>query len=74
MYPLLRVIAGPNGEDTNVRPQMVLSDPATVDLKQVRVYTWADDGGRGDTTPVALEIQEVRAVPAHTRPLWSQHG
>jgi len=66
LYPLLKVIAGPDGVDTNVRPQMVLQDPATVDLRKLRVFSWPNDGSHGLTTPVAKEINEVRG-PLHTR-------
>jgi len=62
----MKVIAGPNNVDVNVRPQMVLQDPAQVDLKRVRVLSWPNDTGKGDTTPVAAEVQErQRAALRH---------
>ena len=61
MYPIMKVIAGPTGIDTNVRPQMVLQDPNEVNLRDVRVYSWFDDNGRGVTRPVAREVRQVRA-------------
>ena len=45
VMPLLRIMAGPDQEDTNVRP-FVLGDPATVDLAQVSVFTVAHPAGR----------------------------
>lgn len=59
------MIAGPDGIDTNVRPQMILQDPVTVDLRKLRVFSWPNDGSYGLTTPVANEIKEVRGHAAH---------
>ena len=62
----MKVIAGPNGVDINVRPQMVLQDPATVNLKRVRIFSWPNDTGKGETSPVVAEIQEKqRAALRH---------
>ena len=39
LYPLTRLLAGDDGQDVGIRPDLVLEDPAGVDISSLRVHT-----------------------------------
>lgn len=55
LWPLLRVLAGPDGIDAGCAP-IALGDPAAVDLRRVRVLSVEGNGA----TPVAPELLEAQ--------------
>jgi fatty acid amide hydrolase 2 len=61
LMPLLRVLAGPDGEDTGCAA-MTLSDPASVDLRGLTVLDVADDGKLGVSDE--LRAAQERAASA----------
>lgn len=64
LWPLLRILAGPDGEDQGCR-EMHLGDPAQVSFAGMRVVTIPDDGVR---TPTAdLRDAQARAADALAR-------
>lgn len=66
LMPLLRILAGEDGCDAGCI-ELVLGDPATVDVTKLRVYDVEDDGGR---TPVSDDLRAAqRRVAAHLRTL-----
>ena len=59
LWPLLKILAGPDGEDAGCR-EMPLGDPATVRFAGMRVVTVPDDGVRSPTR----DLQEAQARAA----------
>jgi len=59
LWPLLKILAGPDGEDAGCR-EMPLGDPATVRFAGMRVVTVPDDGVRSPTR----DLQEAQAHAA----------
>lgn len=55
LMPLLRVLAGPDGQDAGCQPSE-LGDPATVDVAKLSVVTIADNG-RLDVAPELRQAQ-----------------
>jgi len=59
LWPLLEVLAGPDGEPGACR-EMQLGDPGAVDIGQIRVLDVADNG----FTPVADSLREAQRTAA----------
>ncbi len=59
LWPLVRVLAGPDGECGACRP-LALGDPAEVELASLRVLDVHDNGA----TPVSAELREAQARAA----------
>lgn len=64
LMPLLRVLAGPDGEDAGCLP-LPLHDPAGVDVRQLRVLVIPDNG----SIPVSAEL-----AAAQSRAAAALHG
>lgn len=62
LMPVLRIIAGPDGEDAGCRA-MALGDPASVDIQSVRVLVMDGDGGRAR---VSEELRHAQQRAAYT--------
>lgn len=63
LYPLLKVFAGPDGIDANVRA-IELQDPKTVDAKHLVVYVIEDNGVIGCRVAKELLESQRRAAEA----------
>ena len=59
LYPLLRILTGPDGEDGE---ELELLDPSSVDLSGLRVYDLADNGVTRPTRE--LRAAQLRALDA----------
>lgn len=60
LWPLLQILAGPDGVDPLCRAGALTGDPATVDLSRLRVFSLAGNGRRRVATD--LEAAQTRAV------------
>jgi fatty acid amide hydrolase 2 len=60
LYPLVKLLAGPDGIDTGCET-MPLDDPATIDVRGLKVIHVPDDGGR---TPVHRDLRQAQAAVA----------
>jgi amidase len=61
---LLPILAGPDGEDPHIAPAP-LGDPARVEVRELRVVAFADNGLRTPTPETILAVEDaVRAIEA----------
>lgn len=75
LMPILRILAGPDGQDAVVRP-FALGDPQAVDLSQVAVYPIELPGRVRMSAPMIQAVRKataaLRARGAHVRTLHSK--
>lgn len=63
LFPLLKIMAGPDGIDANVR-SIELQDPATVSAKHLVVYCIEDNGVMNCRVTAELRASQRRAADA----------